>query len=492
MTQMTFTKRGSILIGLMVSFVLGMLGLAHKAEAAPNSFTTGITVPDPSTSHPLGYTRSKAAGAKYTRVIIYWSHVAPKEEPENWSPADPDDPNYNWTAFDTQLINATAAGLTPMVQIYLAPPWAEHCEAPGEPGICNPDPAAFRQFTAAAVKRYSGQYPGIPKVRFWEPWNEPNLHIFFKPQRNGNQRPSPGLYRTLLNRFANVVKTQDPNNIVIGGGLAPLGGTASTHPLDFMRRLLCMQGRVKPKRKPGCNAAARFDIWATNPYTTGSPTKSAIHRDDVQMGDLSEVATLIKAAKRAGKIKSRFANIRLWVTEFSYDSAPPDPGGLKMSILNRWTAEAMFRSWKAGFDTFYWLAIRDWHRAEGLPFSQTYESGLWFRGETIEEDRPKAVLRVFRAPFVAIRNKRGITVWGRTLNSKQGNVVIRFGQRRNRVNRRIRVLKANRVGMFRAFIRTNVGRNKRGFMTATSRGFRSVPYSLKPQRNFYQPPFGKP
>lgn len=469
-----------------------LVAMPNSAGAVSNSFTTGITVPDAGFVPQLAYDRVTQAGGELTRITVFWDRVAPDDLPEDWDPANPADSNYNWMSPDDQVVKAVAAGLTPIVQIHAAPPWAERCKSPGEPGICNPDPAEYRKFAKAVVERYSGEFNGLPKVRYWKPWNEPNLHIFFEPQRQGNQRPSPGLYRTLLNGFADVVKTSDPNNLVIGGGLAPLGGTESTHPLDFMRRLLCMQGRAKPKPKPGCNATARFDIWATNPYTTGGPTQSAIHQDDVQLGDLPEVSTLIKAAKRAGKIKTGFGNVRLWVSEFSYDSAPPDPGGLRMALLNRWAAEAMFRAWKADFDTFFWLSIRDWSRPDGLPYSQTYESGLWFRGETVEQDQPKAVLKVFRAPFVAIRQKRGLTVWGKTLNGKQGNVVIRFGQQQNRVNKRVKVIRANKFGLFRAFIRTNVGKNKRGFMTATSRGFTSVAHPLKPQRNFRHPPFGKP
>lgn len=481
-------KLPGLLVAALVAVALGA-GPA-SAEAGPQSFTTGITVPDAEFVPQLAYDRVPQAGASLTRVTIFWSRVAPATEPGSWDPTSPTDPNYNWASPDDQLIKSAAAGITPIIQIYSAPNWAERCVAPGEPGICNPDPVEFQKFTEAVVKRYSGDYAGLPKVKFWKAWNEPNLHISFKPQRFGKKRPSPLLYRELLNRFATVVKAQDPSNLVIGGGLAPLGGTASTHPLDFMRRMLCMKGINRPVSNRSCKGAAWFDIWATNPYTTGGPTHSARHRDDVQMGDLPQVTKLIRAAKKAGRIKSSRGNIRLWVTEFSYDSAPPDPGGLKMGILNRWTAEAMFRSWKAGFDTFFWLSIRDWKRPAGLPYSQTFESGLWFRGNTVEKDRPKAVLKVFRAPFVAMRSRKGVTIWGKTLNSKPGNVVIKFGPRKNNVRKRVKVVKANKFGVFRKFFRTRVGRNKRGFMTATSRGFTSVPFSLKPQRDFYQPPFG--
>ena len=45
--------------------------------------------------------------------------------------------------------------------------------------------------------------------------------------------------------------------LCVGGAtvLAPLGGTNSIGPLDFTRRMLCMQGRQKPKPIRGCKGA---------------------------------------------------------------------------------------------------------------------------------------------------------------------------------------------------------------------------------------------
>lgn len=475
------------LAGLMI---IGMIGTTSTASARP--LATGITVPDAALVGQLGYDRIREAGASYTRITGRWSLTAPDTRPADWDPTDPADPNYDWLSIDHQVVNAVNAGLIPLMQIDQAPRWAERCNAPDEPGRCNPNPNDFAQFTAAAVKRYSGNFNGLPRVRFWQPWNEPNLHIFFKPQKRGNQKVSPGLYRVLLNRFANVVKSEDPTNLIVGGGLAPLGGTSSVGPLDFTRRLLCMQGRVNPKPIRGCGATARFDIWSINPYTTGGPTQSSRSPDDVQLGDVGKMVRLIRAAGRAGKIKSARPYIPVWVTEFSWDSKPPDPNGLPMRILNRWAAEAMFRSWRAGVDNFFWLSLRDWARIPGHPFNASIESGLWFRGNTLEQDRPKQVLRAFRFPFVSFRGRRAprIQFWGRTPTSKAGNVVIRFGHGRGNVNRRIRVVRANQAGIFQGFIRTNLGRNQRGFLTATFAGETSLPFSLTPQRNFRQKPFG--
>lgn len=473
-----------------LSILIGVFALGPPTASAARPLATGVTVPDSGNDFPqLAYHRIRKTGASYTRVAVVWRHVAPANKPDQWDPTDPADPNYDWLSTDRQLTRAVNAGLTPIMQVNGAPGWAERCVTKGHPGICNPHPVAFQRFTRAAVQRYSGAFGGLPRARYWEAWNEPNLRLFFMPQRKGKKAVSPALYRNLLNRFAAVVKDSDPGNKVVGGGLAPLGGNTSVHPLEFTRRMLCMKGRKRPRPIRGCKARGRFDIWAINPYTTGGPTHESIHPDDVQLGDVRQMVRLIRAARKHGKIRSDKRYVPVWITEFSWDSKPPDPGGLRMGVLSRWTAEAMFRSWKAGVDNFFWLSLRDWKRPAGVPFGQSIEAGLWFRGPKLREDRPKRVLKAFRFPFVAFRHKRGILVWGRTPNSKSGRVTIRFGHRYRKVNRRIKVVRTNKFGVFQKFIRTRRGRNHRGFLTAKF-GKTSLPFSLKRVKDFYQLPFG--
>src|SRR5690606_30184888 len=146
---------------------------------------------------PLGYDRIKQAGAEHIGISSFWSKGAASERPVGWDPADPGDPHCNWNPVQHPVGNGVRDSPGRHVQIHQAPTWAERCNAPGEPGICNPNPTDFQQFTRAAATRYSGNFGALPRVRYWEPWNEPNLHIFFKPQRVDKKRPSPGLYRVL-------------------------------------------------------------------------------------------------------------------------------------------------------------------------------------------------------------------------------------------------------------------------------------------------------
>jgi hypothetical protein len=353
----------------------------------------------------------------------------------------------------------------------------------------------FADFTEAAAKRYDGSGEQ-PRVRYWKAWNEPNLFIYFLPQFRNGQKVSPGLYRTMLNKFANRVRAANPGNLVVGGGLAPLERPGGLGPLDFMRRLLCLEGRSNPRPVAGCNVQTKFDIWANNPYTTGGPTHESFGPDDVSLGDLPEVRKVIQAASRYRKVDTKLANPELWVTEFSWDSNRPDPGAAPMRTLMKWVPEAMYVAWKAGVSKFFWLSLRDWERAPGLPYSQTIESGLYFRGKTLAADRPKPILRAFRFPLVAYRKGTGLLVWGRTPASSSAPVVIRY--RLNGGWQTIRTIRSGSNGVFNVFVRTGKGKGNLGTVQAEVRGGpevtlgqpESLPFPLKPIRDYLQPPFG--
>ena len=292
-------QRSKLLAALSALVFMTVLAFAPTAGAQP--LETGVTVPDLGQSEQLGFDRIKTAGAGFTRVIVRWAEVAPQEEPSNWDPTDPDDPNYDWSVSDQSIQRASDAGVKVLASIYQAPSWEERCKA-DIPGICNPDPKAFADFAEAAARHYSGKTDGIPRVKYWKAWNEPNLFLFFLPQFKNGKKVSPNLYRNLLNGFAERIKAVNATNKIVGGGLAPLERPGGLGPLDFMRRLLCLKGREKPVPAKGCNKRASFDIWANNPYTTGGPFHESAGPDDVSLGDLPEVRKVAKAAKRYRKV----------------------------------------------------------------------------------------------------------------------------------------------------------------------------------------------
>jgi hypothetical protein len=475
-----------LLIGatILASALPAIAGRPATAEARP--LFTGIS--GIAEYEPLAFQRAKDAGADYVRLSVDWSEVAPSRPPAAWQPDSPVDPHYDWRHTDEGVIMATQAGLAPVLMIEEAPSWAQGCRTTLG-GNCDDDPAALAAFATAAARRYSGAYPDLPRVWYWQALNEPNLSLYFNPQFEAGQPVSADRYRVLLEAFYAAVKSVDPSNLVVAAGLGPIAVPKYTiGPIRFLRELLCMRGRERFRPARGnCGGGVPFDIFDIHPYTTGGPTHTG-GANDVELGDLPKLRALLNAADKAGRIRGAFKHTPLWVGELSWDSNPPDPGGLKMKIETRWVAEALYRSWKAGVRVFFWFTLRDRSRQPGVPFSETLESGLYFRAPDPAQDQPKEVLYAFRFPFVAYPIRKGLSFWGRTPGSRPGKVAIQV--RRGRGWRRVLTARADGSGLFRGLARVRYGQSKQGSVRAVYRGHASRPFSMKPVPDFRQPPFG--
>jgi hypothetical protein len=246
-----------------------------------------------------------------------------------------------------------------------------------------------------------------------------------------------------------------------------------------MRKLLCMSSRNRPLH--GC-AAAHFDVWAHDPYTSGDPTHHAFSHDDISLGDLPRMMRLLHAARRAHHVISH-GRTRFWITEISWDTRPPDRFGISLRLEARWTSEMLFRTWRMGIGLVTWFQVRD------APADGVFQSGLYLRCSRGPNcDRRKPVYTAFKFPFVAFRSgKRHVLVWGRTPNGRRGRVIVE--RKVGRHWRRVRRLRTNRFGIFQRRLR---GRFK-GKMRArlTHPRLRSVPFSLRHVPDHPINPFGQ-
>jgi hypothetical protein len=466
------SRRGALalLAGLLVA---APFGLASPAGAGP--LRTGVFEPfDYAKGEGLALSRTARAGATFAKKQVNWYATAPGRPAD---PGNPADPAYDWSDTDRFVGAARAQGVEPVLSIAGTPAWARaHSSCTAGPA-CAPSAYELGQFARAAASRYSGGFAGLPGVHYWQAWSEPNLEYFLVPN-------APATYRNMVRQFAAGVKAVNGNNRVIAGGLAPLARPGATvGPLRFMRKLLCMKGRRRPRK--ACGQQVPLDIWSTHPYTTGGPTHSAPGRDDVSVGDLPQMTRLLRAADRARRIVNSSRRTPFWVTEFSWDTRPPDPGGVPLSRHARWVGEALYRMWNAGVSTVFWFQLRDEAR-RGRSFAATYQSGLYFRGRTFRRDRPKPALRAFRFPFVALpAGRKRVTIWGRTPDSGRGRVVIQ-ARYRGHGWRKVASLRANRAGIFHRSLR----RARPLRMRARYRGRRSLPFAVHRTRDVYQPPFG--
>lgn len=491
MSDLRHRHRCALLLVLALALSVGFSSTA--AAAAPRPLVTGIS--NVYSNEAAAFEHVRVTGSTTVLSALRWGAIAPNPQPPNWNPEDPADPHYEWRFFDDWVTRAVQAGLTPIFNIRGAPPWAERCKAISGDAVCNPDPAALAAFTRAAVRRYSGTFVSprsglLPHVVYWQGLNEPNLSLFFEPQYEGDAMVSPDLYRNLLNTFYAAVKSVDPSNIVISAGLGPIAVKHFTiGPMVFARRLLCMGGTNKnPRPLPGdCGGGVNFDIFDMHPYTTGGPTHEGGH-NNVEMGDLGKLQTLLAAADKAGRINSAFKRTPLWITEMGWDSNPPDPGGLPMSIEKQWIAEALYESWLWGVSNFMWYSLDDFPPEPKLPFSETLQTGLYFYAPKQAEEQPKEIMPAFRFPFVAIRQGNGLKVWGRTPTSQGGRVKIQA--LRGGRWKKLAVVKADRFGVFKGFVKSGYGAGKKGSVRAVFGAEPSVGFPMRRVGDFRHPPFG--
>jgi hypothetical protein len=467
---------------LVLSLAATTTGRAADPPLRTALTDAGVSIgPDGAGATQLG--RMRAAGATLLRIYVWWWDIAPATLPDAFQPANPRDPAYDWSALDATVKTAQTNGLEPILNVANAPDWARPVPATG---VGYPRPALLADFSRALAMRYSGRLKGLPRVRYWQLWNEPNLNTNLEPQFNGLRPVSPGIYRGMVNAFTKAVKGVSASNFVIVGGLAPYGIQAKGEPINdvlsvapqrFMRELLCISAGANPRAT--CNTRVAFDAFAVHPYTWGDPTHTAFSPDDVAMGDLPEVNALLASAWRLGRIKAT-SPPKLWVTEIGWDTNPPDPKAVPMKLQTRWTSEALYRMWSEGVQVVTWFQIRD--NVDG-PF----QSGLYFAGPTIAEDRPKPTLTAFRFPFVAFPQDGGTLVWGRVPESDPRAVVIE--RKTGSGWRQVARLQANRVGIFQQVLPLT---EKTGYLRARLAGAsaRSLPFGLADVPDRRVSPFG--
>ena len=400
---------------MIVCLGISAASRGFAAENAYRTYTTPSTRPLQTAlfdtvqfSGPNGqaFAMTRSAGARYVRLVVRWNSIAPADPPAGFDPSDPTSPGYSWGALDATVDAAESAGLTPILDITSPPAWA-YAKPPSGVNGGTPNIDALGQFAQAIATQYDGA-DGGPAVDVYEVWNEPNLSVNLAPAK-------ASAYRAMVNAVASSVHAVDPDNLVVAGGLDPFAHKKSPHqtwnsvaPLAFMRSLLCLSKGSHPHAT--CHDPVEFDVWSHHPYTFGGPFGKSKTPGDVELGNLSQMRTLLRAAVQDGHIVSTHP-VQFWVTEFAWDSKPPRKGAAPMALAARWTEESLWQAWRSGVSLFTWFGLED------SPGSSPFKSGLYFYAPLLEDAQPKPVLTAFRFPFVAYLQKKTVDVWGRDATS---------------------------------------------------------------------------
>jgi hypothetical protein len=358
-------RRG--VVALVVLAVLALLPAAHSASSPSPAF--GIEddawlMYGPGTLSAR-LTTLDSLGTKLVRFTLRWDQVAPTRPA---SPRDPSDPAYEWGQFDTVLRALHADGIQTVVTLYGAPTWSNR----GHPPNWLPS-SGYGAFAYAASKRF-------PWVHQWTVWNEPNGRTFSVPVS------AKAYVRQLLNPAYASLHQASSANVVAGGVTSPRKTPSGVSPLSFM---LGMKA-----------AGARLDAYAHNPYPV-SPGETPTHSTCAGCSVLT-MASL--PAIRADVTRAFGASTPLWLTEYGYQTNPPDRLlGVSYAAQARYVGEAALRTWKQrGVTMLIQFLVRD------EPSLGGWQSGLFSA-----EGTAKPALHAFALPLAQVsRSGRTVVLWG--------------------------------------------------------------------------------
>lgn len=427
----------------------------------------------------------KALGVDRIRLSVFWKAVAPspgkQAKPETFDAANPDAyPKGVWDRYDRLLKLAQARGLAVAFDVTgPAPMWAT-----GDPErqdideTYTPDPNEFGAFVRAVATRYSGQFvphpevsqqppsdcavpnipplpPGcsskppppaepqdttpLPRVDYWEIWNEPNQAGWLTPQwlpRPGRKTlypVSPKLYRGLADAmYAALQGTGHGGDTILVGATAPKGLnvrgiTRSIKPMQFIKELYCLDSHAQLLRGssaadrdcPTGNQVAQFTAahpvlfhmtgWSHHPYELFfAPNRRPTDPNYVTIANLGQLSDLMRRVFARYGQPQPSGRLPLFLTEFGYQTNPPDRFGVTPARQGAYLDQAEYMAWRnARVRTLSQFLLVD----GGDPVGLTFQSGLeWIDG------RKKPSFAAYRLPIWMPRRhaRRGtrVRVWG--------------------------------------------------------------------------------
>jgi hypothetical protein len=305
------------------------------------------------------------------RLNLYWGGPSGVAKRRPFNGADPNDPAYDWKAYDRVIGDAAQSGIKVVLTIFGTPAWANGGKGRNH---APANVADLRKFAFAAATRYSGTWTTLggqplPVVRFWTAWNEPNNPVFLSPQyrRVGNRWviQSARDYARICAAVYAGVHAAIPGQVQVACGMtAPRGNNAprssppSVSPIGFLIAL----------KKAGLR---RFDAYAHHPYYTyPGETPSSAPRS--ASGSTPTAVTLGNIDVLLANLKRLYGRKPLWITEYGYQTNPPDPiFGVSWAKQAAYLTEAFAIARRnPSIDMMLWFLLKDEPRLSG------WQSGL--------------------------------------------------------------------------------------------------------------------
>ena len=348
-------------------------------------------------------------GADTLRIEVKWNEVAPAPTARTKPVFDASNPAAypGFFPYDDLITRGRALGFRIIVTITGdAPRWATAGGKGRSFSTANwkVNSLEYARYATAVTRRYSGSFAGLPAVRYFTIWNEPNHRNFLKPTSQ-----APQIYRRMVDRAVPAIRQNGVRVFV--GELAPVGRRPrAMGPTEFLRKWLCLDGRFKrTSRGSGCRKCKRIraDGFAHHPY--GPTSRVPRKLDVINMLAIRRLGIYLDRARKARRFHKK---LPIYNTEFGLQSNPPDPTvsttlARQAALVNE-KEEYAYRYSRLKSHSQY-LMYDDPARPGPLSVKWSgFQTGLRFAS-----GRRKPSYNAYRFPIVVKKRSRGVYVWGR-------------------------------------------------------------------------------
>src|SRR5262245_29183369 len=346
-------------------------------------------------------------GVDVVRFTIRWDEVERRQG------------RFNWGRTDHVLRGLNNRRIQPVVTLVGTPGWANG----GRPfRFAPPSGKDFAAFATEAAKRYTF-------VHYWLIWNESNLERWLEPT-------VPGTYvRRLLNPAYRAIHQANRRAKVGGGVTGPRANVGGLSPIDWLR------GMAK--------AGAKLDGYAHHPHPGSAyetPTEGGCFGARCKTITLANLKVLVSEVR-----KHWGSRVRIWLTEWGYQTNPPDKFlGVSPKLQARYIGEAARVVYRAKqVDMLIQFLYQD------EPQTDRFQSGL-----LTSRGRVKPGLYAFEFPLAVVSaDGTAASLWGqvRPRAGRQPYRIQLVAQRGRQKRWLTPVRSTDRRGTFAVSVRVPVG-----------------------------------